>query len=94
MGRAAVKPDLISRVKRALSAKVTIPGIDDLYSLIKERFGVLGGKVSGAGGGGFFMIYAPKNHAEIDEFMTRHGLTRMHYRLDTEGAKILTSSPQ
>jgi D-glycero-alpha-D-manno-heptose-7-phosphate kinase len=79
--------------KQAMSAKIGIPGIDDLYRLVKDRFGVLGGKVSGAGGGGFFMVYAPKNHAELDEFMGRHGLTRMHYRLDTEGVKILTSSP-
>jgi D-glycero-alpha-D-manno-heptose-7-phosphate kinase len=79
--------------KKLMSAKINIPGIDDLYRLLKERFGVLGGKVSGAGGGGFFMVYAPSHHAELDEFMTRHGLSRMHYRLDTEGAKILTSSP-
>lgn len=79
--------------KKVMSARINIPGIDELYTLIKQRFGVLGGKVSGAGGGGFFMVYAPDNHAELDEFMSKHGLTRMHYRLDTEGAKILTSSP-
>lgn len=78
--------------KKMMSVKINIPGIDELYTLVKERFGVLGGKVSGAGGGGFFMVYAPSNHAELDEFMSKHGLTRMHYRLDTEGAKILTAS--
>jgi D-glycero-alpha-D-manno-heptose-7-phosphate kinase len=75
--------------KKRLSPRISIPGIDELYSEIKSRFGVLGSKVSGAGGGGFFMVYAPKHHAELDEFMTRHGLTRMHYGVDWEGAKIL-----
>jgi D-glycero-alpha-D-manno-heptose-7-phosphate kinase len=79
--------------KKMMSPKINIPGIDDLYCLLKDRFGVLGGKVSGAGGGGFFMVYAPNHHAELDEFMQQHGLTRMHYRLDTEGVKILTTSP-
>ena len=75
--------------KKRLSSRISIPGIDELYSEIKKRFGVLGSKVSGAGGGGFFMVYAPKHHAELDEFMIRHGLTRMHYGVDREGAKIL-----
>lgn len=75
--------------KKRMSSRISIPGIDELYSEIKKRFGVLGSKVSGAGGGGFFMVYAPKHHAELDEFMVRHGLTRMHYGVDWEGAKIL-----
>jgi len=80
--------------KKTMSARINIAGIDELYELLKQRFGVLGGKVSGAGGGGFFMVYAPSNHAELDEFMSKHGLTRMHFRLDTAGAKVLTSSPE
>lgn len=75
--------------KKRLSPRISIPGIDELYAEVKTRFGVLGSKVSGAGGGGFFMVYAPKHHAKLDEFMTRHGLTRMHYGVDWEGAKIL-----
>lgn len=77
------------QLKKRLSSRISIPGIDELYGEIKSRFGVLGSKVSGAGGGGFFMVYAPKHHAELDEFMTQHGLTRMHYGVDWEGAKIL-----
>ncbi len=77
------------QLKKRLSSRISIPGIDELYTEIKERFGVLGSKVAGAGGGGFFMVYAPRHHAELDEFMTRHGLTRMHYGVDWEGAKIL-----
>ncbi len=78
--------------KQRLSAKITIPGIDELYREIKERFGVLGGKVSGAGGGGFFMVYAPRAHRELDAFMGRAGLERMQYRIEFDGAKIISNT--
>lgn len=78
--------------KKRLSPRITIPGLDDLYSEIKERFSVLGGKVSGAGGGGFFMVYAPKKHAELGAFMARAGLERMQYRIEFEGSKIISNT--
>ncbi len=78
--------------KKRMSAKIAIPGIDELYREVKQRFGVLGGKVSGAGGGGFFMVYAPKQHSELNGFMEAHGLRRMHYGLEFEGAKIISNS--
>ena len=74
-------------LKQRLSSRITIPGLDELYREIKTRFGVLGGKVSGAGGGGFFMIYAPKAHRDLDAFLTRAGLERMHYRIEFENRK-------
>lgn len=78
--------------KKRLSPRITIPGIDDLYREIKERFSVLGGKVSGAGGGGFFMVYAPEKHAELRAFMAKAGLERMPYRIEHEGAKIVSNT--
>lgn len=78
--------------KQRLSPRIAIPGIEELYSEIKTRFGVLGGKLSGAGGGGFFMLYAPKEHGALNEFMERAGLERMHYRIEFEGAKIISNA--
>ena len=78
--------------KQRLSSRIAIPGIDELYREIKERFGVLGGKVSGAGGGGFFLVYAPGQHAALNEYMTRAGLERMHYRIEFDGAKIISQA--
>ena len=78
--------------KQLLSSRITIPGIEELYREIKRRFSVLGAKVSGAGGGGFFMVYAPKAHNELNAFMARAGLERMHYRLEFEGSKIIANS--
>ena len=78
--------------KQLLSSRISIPGIDELYRDVKERFGVLGGKVSGAGGGGFFVVYAPKAHSELAEFMALAGLERMHYIIEFEGTKIISNA--
>ena len=78
--------------KKRLSPKVAIPGIDDLYAEARQRFAVLGGKLTGAGGGGFFVAYAPKNHAPLDAFMYEHGLERMHYAVDYDGARIVSNT--
>ncbi len=78
--------------KKRMSSKISIPGIDELYREIKKRFGVLGGKVSGAGGGGCFVVYAPGKHVELTRFMEEHGLVRMHYAVEFEGSKIICDS--
>lgn len=78
--------------KKRMSAKISIPGLDELYKEVKSRFGVLGGKVSGAGGGGCFVVYAPGKHAELTRFMESHGLVRMHYAVEFEGSKIICDS--
>ena len=78
--------------KKSLSAKITIPGIDALYDEIRQRFGVLGGKVSGAGGGGFFVVYAPSQHAELNTFMAQAGLQRLPYAIEFEGTKIISNT--
>jgi D-glycero-alpha-D-manno-heptose-7-phosphate kinase len=44
--------------KKATSASVSTPEIEELYEE-SRRLGVLGGKVSGAGGGGFMFLYCP-----------------------------------
>lgn len=80
------------QLKKRMSPRITIPGIDALYAEVRERFGVLGGKVSGAGGGGFFMVYAPKNHLELNNFMEGNGLQRLNFGLEFEGCKVICNS--
>lgn len=46
-------------LKRSLSKKITTYEIDKIYSKAKEH-GALGGKLLGAGGGGFMLLYVPK----------------------------------
>lgn len=46
------------QVKKALSPKISTPAIDRLYDLAREA-GAIGGKVTGAGGGGYMLLYCP-----------------------------------
>ena len=48
------------QLKKSLSKKISNNHIEDLYSLAKNN-GALGGKILGAGGGGFILFYCDKN---------------------------------
>ena len=77
--------------KKRLSAKVSSDRIDRLYELAR-RNGALGGKIMGAGGGGFFMFYC-ENHdkACLREAMAAEGLREMRFAIDFEGSKVLVN---
>jgi len=53
---------------------------------------VLGGKVIGAGGGGFLMLYCPVQHKRLETFMQAHGMPRLHYNIEREGSRVLANS--
>lgn len=76
--------------KRKLSAGVSISSVDELYDETKKRFGVLGGKIIGAGGGGFLMLYTPKAGRELDEYMAAHDMPRVSYFPSSHGSRIVT----
>jgi D-glycero-alpha-D-manno-heptose-7-phosphate kinase len=78
-------------LKRRLSSKVNVPRTDDLYDHVKREYGVLGGKIAGAGGGGFLVLYSPKRHRELSEFMRSKGMMRLHYNVEFEGSRIITN---
>lgn len=46
------------QIKRTLSSKISLPHIDNIFSAAKSA-GALGGKLLGAGGGGFVLLYVP-----------------------------------
>jgi D-glycero-alpha-D-manno-heptose-7-phosphate kinase len=77
--------------KKRLSTKVTLPHIDELYEHVRREYGVLGGKIAGAGGGGFLMLYAPARRRELERFMREQGMPRLHYRLEPEGSKVIAN---
>jgi D-glycero-alpha-D-manno-heptose-7-phosphate kinase len=56
---------------------------------VRERFGVLGGKIIGAGGGGFLMLYCPRHRGALERFMEQQGMPRMHYTVEPEGTKVV-----
>ncbi|HOO77040.1 MAG TPA: galactokinase [bacterium] len=78
------------RCKRAISPKMSNPRFDEIYESALEA-GALGGKISGAGGGGFFVFYVEQDHAKFREKMAARGLRPMRYRFDFEGTKVLAN---
>lgn len=78
------------QVKKKLASKVTNPRFDQIYELAKAN-GALGGKISGAGGGGFFLLYTEKRHAQLREALRGAGLREMRYRFEFDGTKVLVN---
>ncbi|MFA6354735.1 MAG: galactokinase [Candidatus Paceibacterota bacterium] len=74
--------------KKKISAKMSNEHFDKIYEVAREN-GALGGKISGAGGGGFFTFYAEKNHGKLKKVMAEMGLREMRYHFDLEGSKVL-----
>ena len=59
---------------------------------MREEFGVLGGKIAGAGGGGFLMLYCPgQNSHRLTKFMAEQGLARLSYRAEYDGSRVITN---
>lgn len=77
------------QVKKLRSASISSGGIDRWYDRARDA-GALGGKIVGAGGGGFLMVFCPP-HATMDvrRELAQEGLTEMAYEFEWEGAKVL-----
>ncbi len=74
--------------KKGLSDKVSDPKIDEAYETARKH-GALGGKVVGAGGGGFLLVYCPREKAKLVAGMKKLGLEPMWFSFEHEGAKII-----
>lgn len=73
--------------KRKRSKGMSNPHIDEWYELGMKN-GALGGKLVGAGGGGFLMFYA-EDRNRLRHAMTKAGLEEVRFRFDFEGTKTL-----
>lgn len=78
-------------IKKRRSALISTSMIDEWYRLAREH-GALGGKLVGAGGGGFFVFLCPPlAKSRLRAAMLRAGLREMPYDFDFEGVKILVN---
>ena len=77
------------RFKKKLSTKMSNPAVDTIYSELKQEKLILGGKLIGAGGGGFLMVYVPEEFDKVDEYMRLRGLPRLDYKVDDGGVRTL-----
>jgi D-glycero-alpha-D-manno-heptose-7-phosphate kinase len=74
------------QIKRSISSMISNATIDRLYEHARAA-GALGGKVAGAGGGGFLLLYCPKSkQARVREALC--DLQSLDFRLDWGGARI------
>jgi D-glycero-alpha-D-manno-heptose-7-phosphate kinase len=76
--------------KRSLSKSISNPIIDQWYESAISA-GALGGKLMGAGGGGFFMFCCPGNKTQLRTAMKKHGLVEVFFRIDREGSKVIAN---
>jgi D-glycero-alpha-D-manno-heptose-7-phosphate kinase len=79
--------DVHWRRKKERSAVMSNQFIDESYDVAMAN-GALGGKLIGAGGGGFLMFYA-QDKARLRDAMRERGLTEVRFRFEPEGTKIL-----
>jgi len=73
--------------KKRRSPEMSNPQIDEWYELARKN-GALGGKLVGAGGGGFLMFYS-EDHRRLRSAMASAGLEEVRFRFDFEGTKVL-----
>ena len=74
--------------KKRLSPLMSSPYFDGVYDAAR-RSGALGGKLVGAGGGGFFVFYIEKDPVKLRRVMAGLGMTELRYGFDSEGTKVL-----
>lgn len=73
-------------IKKGLSDKISDPFIDEAYETARNN-GAIGGKVIGAGGGGFLMFYCPKEKTKLVAAMEKMGLKATWFAFEHEGVK-------
>lgn len=83
--------DLGWKYKRSLSDRVSTPEIDQIYEEAM-RAGAIGGKILGAGGGGFMLLFAkPERHAAIRERLK--DLVHVNFNFDDSGSRVVLYQP-
>ena len=81
------------RAKKLISSKISNSRIDSLYELAM-RNGALGGKITGAGGGGFLLLFCESHNQErVRTALTAEGLKEMSFNFDFQGAQVLVNDP-
>ncbi len=77
--------------KRSLSDMVTTPEIDQMYQAARDA-GAIGGKLLGAGGGGFMLLFAkPEHHANIREQLKN--LIHVPFEFEDAGSRVVVYQP-
>ena len=74
-------------LKRQLASRISDSEIDEIYEAAR-RAGALGGKITGAGGGGFLLLYCP-NGKKDDVRSALSPLRELPVRFEQDGSKVI-----
>ena len=75
-------------IKQRMTKTISNSAINSMYLELKS-FGSLGGKVVGAGGGGFFLMVVDKNKKEFIQKATHKNYNFVDFKFDFKGAHII-----
>jgi D-glycero-alpha-D-manno-heptose-7-phosphate kinase len=86
--------------KRALSSGVSNSSIDEIYESARAE-GALGGKLLGAGGGGFVLLFVPPDRqpavfARLTKLVASNGISPVHvpFKFESNGSELVMNQPQ
>jgi D-glycero-alpha-D-manno-heptose-7-phosphate kinase len=82
--------DVHWQTKKKLSGGISTSEVDRWYDLARSR-GALGGKLMGAGGGGFLLLYCDSNKKDLRQTMAEAGLREIKFHIDWDGAKVVAN---
>jgi D-glycero-alpha-D-manno-heptose-7-phosphate kinase len=75
------------RHKKSLASQISNPSIDEIYDAALKA-GALGGKITGAGGGGFMLLYCPvERQYRVRDAL--HPLQELPFHLEPDGSKVI-----
>jgi D-glycero-alpha-D-manno-heptose-7-phosphate kinase len=79
--------------KKRVSSMISNPTIDRMYSLARDH-GAVGGKITGAGGGGFMLLYCDEaNQPAVRRAFLAQGIKEMRFAFDFNGSRVLVNEP-
>ena len=79
------------KLKRSLTTKISSPIIDEIYETARKN-GAMGGKLLGAGGGGFLLLFAkPQDHPRLKEAL--RGFLSVPFSFEGMGSQIIFYQP-
>ena len=75
------------QLKKKLSGLISNVALDETYAAARKA-GAMGGKITGAGGGGFLLLYVPHEHqASVRAALS--GLQELPFQLEPDGSKVI-----
>jgi D-glycero-alpha-D-manno-heptose-7-phosphate kinase len=74
-------------IKKRLAGGISNPALDAMYQAARDA-GAYGGKITGAGGGGFLLLYCPRERQDAVRAALSH-LQELPFQLEPDGTKVI-----